>query len=99
MRKASSAKRYRKLAKEAALAEGVESGPWAKATMVAAFFHKTERRRDGDNFSAMLKPARDGLVDAGLLIDDDSKHLTTLPPTFSIDRECSRVELTVTRKA
>ena len=98
MKKAASAKRYRRLAKEAALAEDIDSGPWNKATIQAAFYHKQERRRDDDNYTAMLKPAKDGLVDAGLLVDDDSKHLTTLPVTFHIDRECSRVELTVTRK-
>ena len=98
MQKASAAKRYRRLAKAAAEAEGVATGPWMKATIQATFYHKQERRRDDDNYTAMLKPAKDGLVDSGLLFDDDSKHLTTLPVTFRIDRECPRVELTVTRK-
>jgi len=98
MKKAASAKRYRRLAKEAAIAEGVESGPWQLATIQAHFVHKQERRRDDVNHLGMLKPAYDGFVESGLLQDDDSEHLTTLPATFSIDRECSRVELTITRK-
>jgi hypothetical protein len=44
----------------------------------------------------MLKPAYDGIVDSGLLIDDDSEHLTTLPASFEID-EVSRVELFITK--
>jgi hypothetical protein len=46
----------------------------------------------------MLKSAYDGVVDAGLLVDDDSEHLTTLPASFAIDRDCPRVELTFTRR-
>jgi len=98
MQKAASAKRYRRLAKEAVIAEDIASGPWHRATIRATFYHKQKRRRDDVNHLAMLKPAYDGLVDAGLLADDDSEHLTTLPATFCIDRKCSRVELAITRK-
>lgn len=98
MRKAAETKRYRRLAKYTTIAEGVESGPWERATIQAHFVHKVDRRRDDVNSLQMLKPAYDGVVDAGLLVDDDSKHLTTLPATFSIDKESPRVELTFTRK-
>ncbi len=97
MKKAAAAKRYRRLAREAASAQCVESGPWERATIQAAFYHKQKRRRDDVNHLAMLKPAYDGLVDSGLLEDDDSEHLTSLPATFAIDTECPRVELTVER--
>jgi len=95
--RAAATKKYKRLARETTEAEGIESGPWQKATIQAAFFHKQERRRDDVNYLDMLKSAYDGIVEAGLLVDDDSKHLTTLPATFDIDRKCSRVELTVTR--
>jgi len=98
MAKSRTAKKYRQLAKCLVLAEGVDSGPWQRATIQAAFYHKVQRRRDDVNHLAMLKPVYDGLVDAGLLSDDDSEHLTTLPATFAIDRESPRVELTITRK-
>lgn len=98
MKKAAAAKRYRLVAKHMALAECVESGPWQKATIQAHFVHKTRRRRDDVNSLAMLKPAYDGIVDSGLLVDDDSAHLTTLPATYGIDKESPRVELTLTRK-
>ncbi len=99
MKKAAAAKKYRRLAREAAEAEGIESGPWERASVRAAFLHATKRRRDDVNHLAMLKPAYDGIVDAGLLLDDDSEHLITLPPTFGIDRDCPRVELTLTRNS
>ena len=98
MGKASLAKRYRLVARCAAMAEHIETGPWGKATVQAAFHYKTKRRRDDVNHLQMLKPAYDGVVDAGLLADDDSEHLTTLPATFHVDRENPRVELTFTRK-
>ena len=99
MRKAVIAKRYRRLARLATLEERIEPPPWMKATVQARFFHKTRRRRDGVNFNAMLKPAQDGIVDAGLVIDDDSEHLTTLPPEFAIDYRNPRVEMTIERQA
>ncbi len=68
---------------------------WPAATVRATFYFKDRRRRDKDNFNAMLKPAWDGLVDAGLLADDD--QLTHLPTVFELDKENPRVELRVER--
>lgn len=98
MGKASAAKKYRRIAKEAAEREGITTGPWKKATIQATFFHKQKRRRDDVNHLAMLKPAYDGIVDSGLLEDDDAEHLTTLPASFEQDSE-PRVELIIKRVA
>jgi hypothetical protein len=68
-------------------------GTWEKATVKAHFFHKTDRRRDDVNSLAMLKPAYDGVVDSGLIRDDDSRHLTTLGASYSVDKVNPRVEL------
>jgi len=97
IRKAQAAKRYRRLAEEATLELDIETGPWPRVVASAVFFHKIKRRRDGVNHNAMLKPAQDGIVDAGLAVDDDSIHWTTEPPVFKIDREYPRVEITVER--
>lgn len=97
MRKAAVSKKCRRLAKEAALAQDIQTGPWHKATIQATFFHSQKRRRDDDNYIAMLKSSKDGIVDSGLLFDDDSEHLTTLPAKFLIDRKQGRVELVITR--
>ncbi len=95
--KAQATKGYRRTAYVLALAAGVESGPWELATVRAAFFFKADRRRDDVNFLAALKPAYDGLVDAGLLEDDDWKHLRTQPCSMAIDKERPRVELRIER--
>ena len=97
MAKAAASKKYRSLAKAAALNESIDSGPWEKATIEATFFYQTKRRRDDVNHLAMLKSAYDGIVDAGVLVDDDSEHLTTTGCHFCTDKEFSRVELTITR--
>ena len=99
MAKAQAARAYRELAKLAGQALGVESGPWARASVACSFFHGQRRRRDDVNFLASLKPAYDGLVDAGLLEDDDAAHLTTLGATFELDKAAPRVELRLERLA
>ena len=97
--RAAATKRYKRLAKDAALEQGIETGPWEKATVRSLFYHRQHRRRDDVNHLAMLKPAYDGVVEAGLLVDDDSAHLTTLPAGFLVDPTLSRVELTFERIA
>jgi hypothetical protein len=92
MARYAASKKYRRMAREAAEAERIESGPWEKATVQATFFHVQKRRRDDVNHLAMLKSAYDGIVEAGLLADDDSEHLMTLPAAFKINH-VSRVEL------
>ena len=96
--KAMATKRYRRLAREATQEECIESGTWERVEMQATFFHKNKRRRDGVNFNASLKPAQDGIVDAGLVIDDDAESWTTLPPIFKLDENWPRVEIVVERK-
>jgi crossover junction endodeoxyribonuclease RusA len=58
-----------------------------------AFFYKDARRRDDDNAQASCKAYRDGIADA-LGVDDNTLRLAALP-TFSIDRENPRVEITL----
>jgi len=97
-KKAAAAKKLRRLAREAAQEAAIDSAPWPLASVSATFFCRVDRRRDPDNYMAMLKPAYDGLVDAGLLVDDDWCHLKRGEPQFELDREYPRVELTVTRR-
>lgn len=50
-------------------------------TATVTFWMPDRRRRDLDNLLAAMKPAWDGLVDAGLLVDDSADQLTiTLKP-------------------
>lgn len=97
--KASATKRYRRLAREAVEEERITTGPWKHATVEATFHHKQKRRRDQDNAMAMLKAAYDGIVDSGLLVDDDYEHLERRSPRFMIDKLYPRVTLIVERNA
>lgn len=95
--KAAATKKYRALARDAVLQAGVETGPWELAKCSVTFYWPDARRRDEDNAIASLKAAYDGIVDSGLLVDDDSKHLIREMPKFEIDQAAPRVEITVER--
>lgn len=53
------------------------------------------RRRDQDNLVASMKPAVDGLVDAGLIADDDPTHVTTIMPTIHNGPGTRRLWITI----
>ena len=99
MKRAAAAKKLRRLAREAVEAENIESSPWPFVTARATFYHKSDRRRDGANFNATLKAAIDGVVDAGLMPDDDHTHFTLLPPKFRRDSVSPRVEIEFSAEA
>lgn len=73
-------------------AEGI-SFPFIKARLNLTFVFPEERRRDSDNLLARFKPGLDAIVDAGLLLDDDTEHLTIEPPAILVDKE--RAPLTI----
>ena len=95
--KARAASQYRTVAKKATVECGVSSGPWQKVRVFPVFYHKVNRRRDDVNHAQMLKSAFDGIVDAGLVIDDSMEHWATQPVRFEIDKAFPRVEITVVR--
>ena len=94
--KAKAVKEYRwRACAEALEATEAQMPRWTAASIQAVFYHPQRRRRDHDNLAASLKSAVDGLVDAGLLADDD--QITWLPVVKLIDPEYPRVMLVVTR--
>lgn len=95
--RAAAAKRYKQLA-ESATVEAAAGMRWEKCAVEALFYHKTARRRDDVNHLAMLKPAYDGVVLAGLIPDDDREHLRTTGARFFMDKKNPRVELVFTRE-
>ena len=97
MMKAAAIKKYRNLTRQKIEWECLESTPWKKVIVSAAFYYKTKRRRDQDNAMAALKAAYDGVVDAGVVVDDDYEHMKRGVPTFSYDKKHPRVALTITR--
>lgn len=55
------------------------------------------RPKDGDNLIGAMKPAIDGMRDAGVVLDDDASRVTILPPSiiWLDDFERERVEMTI----
>ena len=92
-------KKQKEIARDKVLECCVESAPWQKVETQATFFHANNRRRDGDNFLGRLKGAQDGIVLAGLLLDDTHEQLTALPPKFAKDIDFPRVEIEIRRLA
>jgi len=69
------------------------SYPFLRARLTLTFVFPQSRRRDSDNLLARFKPGLDGIVDAGLLLDDDSEHLVIEPLVIEVDRD--RAPLTI----
>lgn len=68
------------------------------ATMQATFYWPTKHRRDVLNAESSLKAYIDGIVDSGMIPDDDHLHLTHLPTVFEYDKTSPRVEITITER-
>lgn len=67
---------------------------WESARIEVRPYYGDRRRHDSDNLLASLKPSIDGLVDAGMLADDNCVTYTLHPA--AVDRERPRVEITIT---
>ncbi len=73
--------------------EWAQIPPLTSPVVASVTFHVTDkRRRDYDNLVAALKPMWDGIVDAGILVDDDYKHLRHAEPKVVLGKE-KRVEV------
>jgi len=86
----------RALCKALASAQALDSIPWEAATTQAHFFFEVNRKRDRDGLNAWLKATWDGIADAGVVKDD--VDFIPLPPKSDIDKDCPRVEVTITRQ-
>ncbi len=78
-------------AAQVAMYEANVKGGWKEATAEVHWYARDSRRRDKDNCLASLKATFDGLVDAGLLIDDNA--ITHLPLIILVDPKNPRVEI------
>lgn len=65
-----------------------------KCEMTFVTYYRTNRRHDVDN--SCPKFIIDGLVDGGLVIDDDMKHITSLTLKCGIDSDRPRTEIYIT---
>lgn len=81
-KKARAAKRYRFESLVLSQAAIIEQSPrkkrlqWKRGSIVVTVRSPNNRMRDLDNVLASLKPAIDGLVDAGLFVDDSQIEFT-----------------------
>lgn len=73
-------KRWRAHAKT--LARAAEIPTLDRFTAVLHYQPRDNRRRDTDNLVAALKPLVDGLRDAHVCVDDDTKHYTLTEPVI-----------------
>ncbi len=62
-------------------------------TITYKFYYKTKRRQDNDNRTP--KFVNDGLVESGLLLDDDYEHLNPIVIWGGYDKECPRMEIII----
>lgn len=97
-RKAAALKKQRRLARESAEEERITTAPWVMVEVKAHFFYPTNRIHDEVNAQSTLKGAYDGIVDSGLVPNDDHVHWRNLTPEFSVDSKNPRVEITVIRR-
>ena len=95
--KASAIKRHRRIACEAVLDAEIETMPWRHVIVEVAIYYATKRRRDEDNAMGSLKSFYDGIVDSGLIADDDKINMTRKMPLLLFDNEFPRVEIVLTR--
>jgi Holliday junction resolvase RusA-like endonuclease len=98
MAMSAAAKKARKAAKIVAMAAARESRhvlPWTRARATAVFYWRDARRRDILNADASLKAYFDGIVDAGVIVDDHSGVLSHGETEFRIDKEEPRVEILI----
>ena len=69
------------------------SFPFTRAKLELTFVFPEWRRRDRDNLLARFKPGLDGIVQSGLVPDDDAEHLEIGEVDILVDPE--RTPLTI----
>jgi hypothetical protein len=96
-KKAGAVKQYRLLARfRATTAMGSTKPMWKKASVKVTAYFPTARHLDPTNLIDALKPAFDGLQDAGVIEND--KELWPERPMIVTRDKNPRVELTVTEE-
>jgi crossover junction endodeoxyribonuclease RusA len=68
--------------------------PWPRARVTCRFYFRVNRKRDGDNLLASMKPAFDGIAAAGVVKDDSA--FVHMPAEIIINRQGKpHVEITI----
>ncbi len=92
--KAEAVKAYRSITRWAAATRKPAGWETVDAASVRCkFYFRVQRKRDRDNLLSMMKPAFDGLADAGIIANDSG--FTYLPIEFGYDKTRERVEIEI----
>lgn len=91
--KAAAKKKAKEEAYLVAIASPIAGKMWGMASTHVVYYHKTNRRRDADNFLSLLKATFDGIAQAGVVKDDSG--FVHFPIRFEIDKENPRVEIKI----
>lgn len=80
----------------AACARAARVGRFSGPVTVACRWVERDARRDLDNVAFGMKFVLDGLVEAGVIEDDDQRHVDGISSEFAMDRENPRVVISIT---
>lgn len=72
---------------------GIAGSQINKCEITHTVYFSTNQRHDSDN--TVPKFILDGLVESGVIIDDDSKHITKLTLQCGVDKENPRTEIII----
>lgn len=70
----------------------------APITVSVTWYAPDARRRDTDSLGFTLKAILDAMVKAGVIGDDDWRHVTRTTTAIAIDRHHPRIEITITEE-
>lgn len=80
----------------AACARAARVGRFSGPVTVTCRWVERDSRRDLDNVAFGMKFVLDGLVEAGVIGDDDQRHVGGISSEFSIDGKNPRVVISIT---
>lgn len=69
--------------------------PFHEPVVVEFLWVEKDKRRDIDNVAFAKKFVLDGLVQAGVIANDNAKHVVGLSDKFAYDKNNPRVEVTI----
>ena len=93
------AQKQKRMTVEAIEARGCRGLNWDKCRVSVKAYFKNKRSRDEDNFMGSLKHMYDGIVAAGVVPDDNRRHMIReLPDLENLDKDAPRMEITITRE-
>ena len=79
------------------VSDAARGARWPAAILDITIYYPDRRRRDDLNTIEPCKADIDGIVDSGLIPDDDWTHLQLRSWSRCVDRENPRIELTLTQ--